>query len=492
MRVFKVLVIVLILFSFNLTNAVKLETPNIENIYNSFIKKVEKKYKWNKEIEFLNKLNSTIYTILETRKLNNSQIVLLNDLIKLTNEKLFSIDFSNKSKIYSLRLSSHKITSWFKIKPKNSDFIFKENWVWYYYKYNGHLAFKKWAKITDRDLEFNKIYKDKTITFITSSWEVWYITDFQKIRLIANDIIYWVTDKYNLLKEIKDDKKKLFKNTDELFKNLREKTIEITKWKTRNEKIKAIYNYVLSNVSYPTQIDLKDFNIFSWISAYELKSWACEWYSKMFMYMLNFAWIWDTQVIRWFVIDSRDFPQVWHAWVRIWNDYYDPTFDDPVWLKHTKTLSEYKYFKLPKDLFYTNRYKYKDLPEYLRNENLNSRENIVMDNISKLSDKYINTNYNLLKPFKFRKANKIGRKEKITISNFNKLLPLYEVNNFKFKDTKWKENNISKFSYFKLKDDNIENLLRQLNYDLTWYYFFKWNNPDWNFDYRLWYNVVFN
>ena len=81
------------------------------------------------------------------------------------------------------------------------------------------------------------------------------------------------------------------------------------------------------------------------------------------MYMLNFAWVSDTEVIRGFVIDATDFPEIWHAWVRIWNKYYDPTFDDPIGQKDTKKLENYKFFRLPKDLFYTNRFTYDDTPE---------------------------------------------------------------------------------------------------------------------------------
>jgi len=30
------------------------------------------------------------------------------------------------------------------------------------------------------------------------------------------------------------------------------------------------------------------------------------------------------------VIDAADFPNIGHAWLRIDDKYYDPTFDDPV------------------------------------------------------------------------------------------------------------------------------------------------------------------
>ncbi|MDQ7023901.1 MAG: hypothetical protein Q9M97_10560 [Candidatus Gracilibacteria bacterium] len=38
--------------------------------------------------------------------------------------------------------------------------------------------------------------------------------------------------------------------------------------------------------------------------------------------------------------------------------YYDPTFDDPIGQNSTKEFNEYKYFGLPKDLLYANRFDY--------------------------------------------------------------------------------------------------------------------------------------
>jgi len=44
MKTIKILLILVVIFTFNITNAAKLYTPHIEGIYNSFIKKVERKY----------------------------------------------------------------------------------------------------------------------------------------------------------------------------------------------------------------------------------------------------------------------------------------------------------------------------------------------------------------------------------------------------------------------------------------------------------------
>lgn len=48
------------------------------------------------------------------------------------------------------------------------------------------------------------------------------------------------------------------------------------------------------------------------------------------LYMLNYAGVHDVEVIRGHVIDAQDFPTIGHAWIRIGDRYYDPTFDDPI------------------------------------------------------------------------------------------------------------------------------------------------------------------
>jgi hypothetical protein len=52
---------------------------------------------------------------------------------------------------------------------------------------------------------------------------------YEKVRLISDEIIKGTPNKYNLLIEIKDDKKSLSDNTDLLFKQLKEKSVELTK-----------------------------------------------------------------------------------------------------------------------------------------------------------------------------------------------------------------------------------------------------------------------
>ena len=84
---------------------------------------------------------------------------------------------------------------------------------------------------------------------------------YEKVRLISDEIIKGTTNKYNLLIEIKDDKKSLSDNTDLLFKQLKEKSVELTKWLSTEEKIAAIYNYILENIHYTENLDFQSLEI---------------------------------------------------------------------------------------------------------------------------------------------------------------------------------------------------------------------------------------
>jgi hypothetical protein len=206
-------------------------------------------------------------------------------------------------------------------------------------------------------------------------------------------------------------------------------------------------------------------------------------------YMLMFAWINDVEVIRWYVIDAQDFPDVWHAWVRIWGKYYDPTFDDPVWAIENKKAKDYKYFNLPEDLFYTNRYNEKQLPESIKTLSLEKRKKLILQNIYSISEKYKDSDYKLLKLIKFKKNHNIRYDEKITLVNFSKIIPKRSVSNFNFIEN-WVKKRIIRLSFYSIDTFDLEILLEQLDYNLNWYYFFEWYDKDWESFYRLGYNVV--
>lgn len=366
---------------------------------------------------------------------------------------------------------------------KNNNLVLEDG-VWYTYVYTSYKSFWEWVIPTNADIKNNWLNNDSTILVLDDK-SVYFVNEYKKVKLISDYIISWISNKNEFLNNLAEDKKYFHNDTDELFLKLKDETQNLTSGLSYTAKIYKIYDYVIENIDYTIDFDISKKEVFSWIETYQNKDWVCAWYTKLALYMLSFAWIDSAEVIKWDVIDSTDFPYIWHAWLKIWNLYFDPTFDDPIWNTKTKTTSEYKYFGLPEDLFYTDRYNYWDLPQYLLNESLETREDIVKENISKLVSKYENKSYLLLKPFVFRKNNNLTYNEDITIEKLKNIVTNFDVNNYKYI-----ENNqiktISHLNYYTVNDSNIELLLEQIKYDISWFALLNWD--DWS--YRLAKNIT--
>ncbi len=389
-----------------------------------------------------------------------------------------SIAFQN---IYNSNVTSdlfdRKITN-------NSD-IFLENWVWYFYRYNTWSSFPH-SNYSSRDLSANNLLNSNTILDIRDG-KIVFIREFEKIRLIDDTIISWVTDKYSFLREVKDDKRFLSNNTDEYFKQLKSDTIQlIWKEKKSEKKIQKIYNFVLDNISYTQNLDLEDKKIFSGIESYKNRDGVCEGYSKLMVYMLWFAWISDYEAIRWYVIDAVDFPEIGHAWVRIGDKYYDPTFDDPIWNEQTRTPDKYIYYNLPQDLFYTNRYHYDDLPEFLETRTMEFRNNYIEKKLALLVDKYKSQNYLLLKPFVFKENIWLAYNDTINIDDLKNNMSYYEIINDRLTQNgsaiTW---GWTQFSYFQITTDNIPTILKQIDYNIDEYFLIKLEDGSYGIGYGL-------
>ncbi len=337
------------------------------------------------------------------------------------------------------------------------------------------------------------IWIDKNIDLIhrNSLWKYSFVKNNKKIYLIDEKIIFWVSEKEKFLKNVKNDKAYLTQGTNDSFLKLKNTTEKLTFWLTREEKIKRIYWWILDNIEYSKISNLNNKKIHSGIHTYINKNWVCEWYVKLMSYMLSFAGIYDVKVIRWAVIDAQDFPEVWHAWLKIWDLYYDPTFDDAIWLEETRKYEEYIYFWLPKDLFYTNRYNLNLTPKELKTTSLEYRKLLVSQNLLKLVDKYKRNGYLILNESIFRKKYWIWAKDKITVNKILEFFPYYEIHKGRTK-INWKNKIISKISYFEINDKNINLILLQLNYNMDWMYIFKWFNNDWTYKYIISNKITFN
>lgn len=487
----KFLITIILLTTLTLSNAYANDEVSVlaQNWFTTFSKKIHSKYTTWSEITYFEWFSDKLSDLLAQKSFNTNQINLINDLIKLSNEYLFNIDINEKEKSNKLILNSNDLLKDFKHFSYNSEHIFLENWIWYTYNFDTHLKFPDWAVIKKEDLVYNWINPESSIVYLDENNSLWFVVKYTKIKLISDTIIYWIPDKFNFLKEIKNDKKVLNYETDELFKKLKEDTLKITSWKIKDIKIKSIYNYILNNTEYPKTFSLDDSKLFSWIDTFKNKGWVCEWYTKEFLYMLNFANIKNVEVVRWFVLDASDFPKIGHAWVRIWDKYYDPTFDDPVWATETKSFEKYKYYDLPKDLFYTNRYDFDKIPEYLKTTDLSFRKNLIINNIVPLVPKYKDSWFNILKLYLFKSDNWIALNKIINIDDLKNITKYYETNWVEI-IINWAKKTVTNLQYYLVDEEQIDDILEQLNYNLNWYYLFKWKLSNWTYEYRLWYDVV--
>lgn len=407
-------------------------------------------------------------------------------LIKSTWKYWFVENYSIENKIaYS---DSINLFKWFYSYNKP---YFEENDVYYMYQFLSFRYISDSYGFFLKDLEWNWFNSESLVLYFDENWRFNFVSRYEKVKLISANILAWATNKSYFLKEIANDKKFLTNDTDDDFIELKNFTKSLNKWLSKQEAIKNIYWWLIENIDYTKNIDLKDYKIFSWIETFKNRDWVCDWYVKLMTYMLLFLWYDDIEAIRWYVIDAQDFPEIWHAWIRIWDKYYDPTFDDPIWAINIRKYEDYLYFWLPRDLFYTNRYDKDELPDYIKDDSLEVRESIIFNNLYKIASKYSDSDYNILKPFKFRIENGFDSKV-LWVEDFSKVIRSYYVDNFYFSDG-IKNYHISKFKYFVVNDSNIENTIKyNFNYNLDWLYLFKWKLDDWNYEYRLWYNVELN
>lgn len=383
-----------------------------------------------------------------------------------------------------------KSSSYFKwvIDSTSTNYHLKD-WVYNYYK------FDKYIYIQDNYWFYQDIlialWLNPKDLILFKNWNNYsFINNYTENKLITSNYLDKIVNKAIFFDFLLDDKKTLNYDTDKYFQELKRVTEALTNWLSKDEKIKKIYNYILENVTYTNPLDLNKKEIFSWIDTFKNKDWVCEWYAKLMWYMLLFAWIEDIELIRWFVLNAPDFPKVWHAWLKIWDYYYDPTFDDPIWNTKTKRFDEYVYYKLPRDLFYTNRYDLWKLPEELKTKSTEELTTIINKNLYNLISKYKDSWQNIMKYTLMLYKNWLDYNDKITILNLKKMLINYEINWTDLTFTKdWKKTYIKKLKYYKLEDDTIQDLLKNINYELNNKYILKWNFWDWTYEYRLAYEL---
>ncbi len=465
----------------------------ISDYIKNLISKWKKFYLLSSKYEFVENNNIYRFAFLKYYKINSSNYKEFYNKIGVIiyNANLWYIfieDFKTEKKIpYS---ESEKYTIW--VLNDKKLFLLGNDWYYYFYRFTNysHISDIYWFYISDlKKLWLNNknllIYVDKNHKFN-------FVSNYKKIRLVNKNFLVSIWNKDLFLKILSNDYRFLDKDYTNTLLKIKEVTNRLTNWvKDNNKKVKLIYSWILNNISYTRSFKLNDYRIFSGVETFNNKNGVCEWYVKLMWYMLLFSWINNFEDIRWYVIDAPDFPNIWHAWLRIWDKYYDPTFDDPIWASSTKTYDKYKYFALPKDLFYANRYDYWKLPEYVKKLSLTERKKLIFEKLKKLVYKYKNSNYLIIKPLVFRLKYNLLNKQKLDISDFKKILKYYIVNDYKFYDKNNIKRNISHIVYYVINNDNIEQIIEDyFNYNLNNVYLFKWNLWNWKYEYRITNNVI--
>ncbi len=206
-----------------------------------------------------------------------------------------------------------------------------------------------------------------------------------------------------------------------------------------------------------------------------------------------FSWIENLEIKTWFVINSDLFPNFWHAWVKIWDYYYDPTFDDPLWQKSTKTFDKYKYFKLPKDLLYSDRFDWNIISDSLKKSSKTSRDLLVAKRFYDAAKIYKNSDYMILKPYITKLNLWLKFNEKLDTSKAVKIFSYLEAkNDYSAIDSNWNKKFIKNIIYYKVDNSNLENIFAQVfAYNSSWVYLIKWDLWNGQYEYRLSNNIKF-
>lgn len=558
--------------------------PNLENAYESFLEKLEKKYPVETQDIILRNLANRVEN-LKYSTTNQSVASLLSELQLLNNEALYSIWLEKElspaqQKIQELReISSFKktlsdttlpsyitpllwknvkyvkindlrefyengeiyrilYTSYFPVIESNIRQLWSKNWIiirdlsWEYRfienyeterkipyseligKFKVYLTEKH--RVNERNGSFYgynflnfRFFDDKYWAYesnIKSSWfdynttllykrEDWgynFVTDYSEYKIANSWVVFGSPEKHLLLDYLREDAKYETTDISQQLIEIRKLSESLTKWKNRQESIAAIYAWILWNIEYSRIIDLSDEKIFSGIETFKNSQWVCTWYTKLSSYLFYFSWYHDVEVIRWHVIDAQDFPEIWHAWLKIWDLYYDPTFDDPIWAQNTKSPDEYKYFWLPKDIFYANRYEYGDLPEFLNTASKVQIRQHIFDKLTKLVPKYQSTisQYPVFWEVLFRNKYNIGVSTTITPQLLSQKIGSFNVDNNSFRFT---EDGISKtiawFRYYPLTSENTTAVLDIFWYDTSMLKLFNWQKADGSREWRLAYEL---
>lgn len=478
-----------------------LSAASLEWVYKTFISKLEQKYELERQIDVLELLAQKVdmkqnSSLTPSKNKLFDELESLNDATILNKQKLLLSFISNNTD------RSQKIKNIWKIAYADLAQemrgvltpqwrILEEDGNYYGVHFENILYFDDTYGVSRSNLITNGIDIQKDFLYTDNAWRNNFINSYSLKKIGTSSLFDTRSNALEVLSLLQKDSEYQWYEIDSVWRKLIFTTRKLI-GANDEETIQNIYAWILKNISYSENIDISNPKIFSGIATYESKSWVCSGYTRLFVYMLSLAGIHDTEVIEWHVIDAPDFPQIGHAWVRIGEKYYDPTFDDPVGAKFTKSPDEYTFFGLPKDIFYTNRYEYNNLPLTLK---VASKQEIIKhihDRLKRLIPKYQSQikKYPVFYPVLFREKYDISPLTKITPEILSKKIPNYKVENNSFRYQKNGKNiQIQEFEYYILNAENTQRVLELFEYNESKFELLHWQGEDGVWEWRLAYNI---
>lgn len=405
-------------------------------------------------------------------------------LFKFGDKVFFSNDFEKhklytQDEVYEMFENKIDITSWSFIKLENSKYYFYD-----FFNLNTYSFDSEYTSLE----QLKKYWLDlKTSLIFLNDWKYWLVKKFKKIELFDKQLLENISNIDEFMFNLSDDistVKSDYKSNLQEIKNI---SLSLTKnLNNDQEKIQIIYKWIVDNITYYENFTDWNKEIFSWLTTFENRFWVCDWYTKLFLYMLSFAWVNDVKIKTWYAFDSEYFPSFWHAWVSIWQKYYDPTFDDPIGWKR----EEYLYFWIPKDLMYINRFEWEEVIDNLDKKSLLDRKNLVEKKLFEIYPKYFE--YDLAKSIKNKVDLWFKFWDKITLETLAQKVDVVEITS-EINVMYYFENNEKKYiksiNYYPLTNENLEWILLNYKIEVSKLKIWKFSS-NWKVFYWLIYNIT--
>lgn len=288
----------------------------------------------------------------------------------------------------------------------------------------------------------------------------------RKIKMVGSDIFPSITKTQEEFLNMTVRDVLLFPEKDysQTYKDIISTTEQVTQWLEWDiQKIRAIYDWMNKNITYPEIYEVADQSLNSAFETFQTGQGLCVWQARLMYYMLKIAWVQKVNFTDGYVIDSKDFPSVGHAWIQIGDYFYDPSFEP----KYQEQSQDYLYFKVPYDITYSNRYNLRDIPDSVFEQTWEFHKKNILERRMSLTNKYSHEDgYRVLEEAFFRKKYNLSQ-DTISLEKLFGIIPSQKV----FLKEWYIDSNYhssEKFDYYRVnsRDEDIGDLLQQNRFQI--------------------------